>query len=188
MNSCPNFWTLFAEALQFSAARRSILAFLPWWLALCCAVPCVVIFFLSSSLRSQIPDSSAITVFSAVAVVAGFFGSVSVATIGQVQKMVSEYPFSSYLREEKLFDQFLFWPQFVLLLQIFLILISTCAAVFTRLVDFDYLNKYFIVVDFGLLFYVCTKTWNFVDLIRRLTWHYERYNRLLKEHQAENSA
>ncbi len=80
--------------------------------------------------------------------------------------MISEYPFSSYLRDEKLFDQFLFWPQFTLLLQIFLLLASTSAAVLTRLMDYDYLNKYFIAVDVGLLTYVCTKTWNLVDLTR----------------------
>ena len=122
--------------------------------------------------------------FSAIAVVAGFFGSVSVATIGQVQRMISEYPFSSYLRQEKLFDQFLFWPQFTLLLQISLLLVSTSAAVLTKLMDCEYLNKYFIAVDVGLLIYVCTKTWNLVDLIRQLTWHYEEYNRLFREHEA----
>ena len=44
--------------------------------------------------------------FSAIAVVGGFLGSVSIATMGQVQKMASEYPFSSYLREQRLFDLF----------------------------------------------------------------------------------
>jgi hypothetical protein len=181
MNSCPNFWTLFAEALRLSAARRSGLAFIPWWLLTCCALPAVSIFFIGQSLRAQVSETNAVTIFSAVAVVSGFFGSVSVATIGQVQKMVSEYPFSSYLREEKLFDHFLFWPQFTLLIQISLILISTCGALVIRLVDLDHLNKYLIAVDVGLLVYVCTKTWNLVDLMRRLTWHFEHYNRLYNE-------
>jgi hypothetical protein len=171
MNKCPNFWTVFAEALGLSAARRGVFAYLPWWLIICCVVPVLTVYLLNTTLRSQIIDSGATTVFSAIAVVAGFFGSVSVATIGQVQRMVSEYPFSSYLRDEKLFDQFLFWPQFTLLLQIFLLLASASAAVLTRLLDYDFLNKYFIAVDVGLLIYVCTKTWNLVDLIRQLTWH-----------------
>ncbi len=186
MNECPNFWTIFAEALGLSAARRGFFAYIPWWLFLCCAVPISIVFLLQSSLRPQITDSNATTVFSAIAVVAGFFGSVSVATIGQVQRMVSEYPFSSYLRDEKLFDQFLFWPQFTLLLQIFLLLASTSAAVLARLMDYDVLNKYFIAVDVGLLLYVCTKTWNLVDLIRQLTWHYEQYNRIYREIRAKN--
>jgi hypothetical protein len=183
MNECPNFWTVFAEALGLSAARRGFLAYIPWWLVLCCACPLLIVFLLSNSLRAQITDNNATTVFSGIAVVAGFFGSVSVATIGQVQRMISEYPFSSYLREEKLFDQFLFWPQFTLLLQITLLLVSISAVVLTRLMDHDYLNKYFIAVDIGLLIYVCTKTWSLVDLIRELTWHYEQYNRLYRQHQ-----
>lgn len=181
VDKCPNFWSLFAEALQLSATNRSVWAFVPWWLLVCCGVPCLLIFYFGAFLRSAIPDANAVTIFSAVAVVAGFFGSVSISTITQVQKMASEYPFSDYLREEKLFDQFLFWPQFTLLLQISLILLSTLAATLTRLVDYDIFNKYLIAIDVGLLFYVCSKTWNLVDLIRNLTWHYEQYNRLYQE-------
>jgi hypothetical protein len=187
MNECPNFWTVFSEALGLSAARRGVFAYVPWWLALCCGGPVVVVFWLGSSLRPQITDTNATTVFTGIAVVAGFFGSVSVATIGQVQRMISEYPFSSYLRDVRAFDQFLFWPQFTLLLQIFLLLASTSAAVFTRLMDYDQLNKYLIAADVGLLVYVCTKTWNLVDLVRQLTWHYEQYNRLSREYQAEKN-
>ena len=124
---------------------------------------------------------------SAIAVVAGFFGSVSIATMGHVQRMASEYPFSSYLRAKNTFDLFLFWPQFTLLLQICLILFSTFAAVFVRLFDFDHFNKYIIAVDFGLLVYVCTKTWNLIELIRNLTWHYEEYARLFAEERAKTA-
>jgi multidrug transporter EmrE-like cation transporter len=108
MNSAPNFWELFAEALKLSASKRSIRAFAPWWLIVCCVAPAASVYFLSASLRAQISDSNAITVLSAVAVVGAFFGSVSIATMGQVQRMASEYPFSSYLREEGVFDLFLF--------------------------------------------------------------------------------
>jgi hypothetical protein len=81
----------------------------------------------------------------------------------------------------------LFWPQFALLLQITLLLASTIAAVLARLIDYDHLLKYFVAVDVGFLIYVCTKTWNLIDLIRRLTWHYEQYNRMYKEHQSESN-
>jgi hypothetical protein len=185
MNKCPNFWTVFAEALGLSAARRGFFAYVPWWLFLCVAFPLLAVVLLKSSLRPELTAGNATTVFSAIAVVAGFFGSVSVATIGQVQRMVAEYPFSSYLREEKLFDQFLFWPQFTLLIQILLLLSSTSAAVLIKLVDCDYLSKYLIAADVGLLMYVCSKTWNLIDLVRQLTWHYEQYNRLSKEYNAE---
>lgn len=184
MNRPPNFWALFAEALRLSASTRSIRAFVPWWLITCGLAPVIATVLLGPWLRSSVPDSSAVTVLSAVAVVGGFFGSVSIATMGQVQRMASEYPFSSYLREEKLFDLFLFWPQFTLLMQICLILFSTFAAAFVRLLDVDEFNKYLIAVDVGLLVYVCTKTWNLIELIRNLTWHYEDYGRLLAEHRA----
>lgn len=99
--------------------------------------------------------------------------------------MVSEYPFSSYMKSEQLFDRFLFWPQFTLLFQIGLLLFSAVMAVLIRLVEYDQWNKFVIAFDVGLLIYVCTKTWNLVDLVRRLTWHYEDYNRLQKEDARE---
>ncbi|WFU28448.1 hypothetical protein QA649_20165 [Bradyrhizobium sp. CB1717] len=183
MDRCPNFWSVLAEALGLSAERRGFWAYVPWWLTVCCALPLLAVFLMRNSLRPQITDGSIATVLAAIAVVAGFFGSVSVATIGQVQRMVAEYPFSSYLREERLFDQFLFWPQFTLLLQIALLLISAGLAAVTRLFEADGLNRYLIAVDVGLLVYVCSKTWRLVDLVRQLTWHYEQYNRLYKEYQ-----
>jgi hypothetical protein len=185
MNSPPNFWTLFAEALKLSASRRSARAFIPWWLIICTVIPLAGVYFLEPQLRAQLSDSNAITILSAVAVVGGFFGSVSIATMGHVQRMASEYPFSSYLKDENLFDLYLFWPQFILLMQLCLILISMCAALFIRLIDFDAWNKYIIAFDVGLLIYVCTKTWDLIELVRKLTWHYEHYNRLLAEEKQQ---
>jgi hypothetical protein len=101
--------------------------------------------------------------------------------------MASEYLFSGYLRDEGLFDLFLFWPQFALLTQIGLILFSTLAAASVRLFNLDSFNQYLIAVDVGLLVYVCTKTWDLVELIRKLTWHYEEYQRLNAEHQRSAS-
>jgi|HubBroStandDraft_4_1064222.scaffolds.fasta_scaffold29935_3 hypothetical protein len=183
MSSPPNFWALFAQALELSASRRSIIAFLPWWLLLCCVFPAVAVYLMGSLLRPSIPDSGAVTM-SAIAVVGGFFGSVSIATMTQVQRMASEYPFSSYLREQRIFDLFLFWPQYTLLTQICLIVISTVGAAAVRMFNLGEVDRYIVATDIGLLIYACTKTWKLVDLIRNLTWHYEEYQRLLAEQRA----
>jgi hypothetical protein len=183
MSSPPNFWALFAQALELSASTRSVRAFIPWWLLICCLLPIAGIYEFGPWLRSVVPENDAVTM-SAIAVVGGFFGSVSIATMTQIQRMVSEYPFSDYLRELKLFDLFLFWPQFTLLLQISLIVFSTLGAATVRLLSMNDLDRYAIAVDIGLLIYVCSKTWKLVDLIRQLTWHYEEYQRLLAQHRA----
>lgn len=183
MSSAPDFWAQFADGLRLSASKRSLRAFVPWWLLLCCFTPTLFVYVSKDYLRFYIAETSAVTLLSAIAVVGGFFGSVSIATMGQVQRMASEYPFSKYLRDENLFDHFLFWPQFVLMLQISLILFSTVAATVIRLVDLDIFNRYVIAFDAGLLIYVCTKTWQLIDLVRKLTWHYEEYQRLTEEYK-----
>lgn len=187
MDKPPNFWEVFGDALRLSAASRGFLAYCPWWLAICCFVPVLLVYLAGARVRPWISDSDAMTVFSAVAVIGGFFGSVSIATMGHVQRMASEYPFSAYLREERLFDQFFFWPQFTLLIQIGLILFSICLALLTRLVELEEVTKYLIAGDVGLLVYVCTKTWNLIDLVRRLSWHYEDYMRLLAQERAQQA-
>lgn len=181
MNNPPDFWEVFADALRSSARNRSWRAFLPWCLLLCLGIPVAIVELLKPIAALTVGDDQSITILSSVAVVAGFFGSVSVATMSQVQRMVSEYPFSSYLKDEGLFDQFLFWPQATLIFQIGLLLFSVLAAILVRIVPCVAVNVYVIAVDVGLLVYVCTKTWNLIDLVRRLTWHYEDYNRLFKE-------
>lgn len=182
MSKPPNFWEVFAQALELSATIRSWRAFFPWFLILCIATPLALVYAGNWLFGIKIADDGAITILSSVAVAAGFFGSVSIATLGQVQRMVSEYPFSSFLKEEKLFDKFLFWPQYTLLFQIGLLLTSVIAAVSVRVIGDVSWNKYAIAFDVGLLIYVCTKTWHLIDLVRKLTWHYEDYNRQSKEY------
>ncbi|WP_137044245.1 hypothetical protein [Pseudolabrys sp. FHR47] len=181
MSSPPDFWEIFADALRSSARNRSWRAFFPWCLLLSVGVPVAAVVLLKQISSLTIGDDQSVTMLSSVAVVAGFLGSVSVATMTQVQRMVSEYPFSSYLKDENLFDQFLFWPQATLIFQIGLLLFSVLAAILVRIVPCINLNIYVVAVDVGLLIYVCTKTWNLIDLVRKLTWHYEDYNRLFKE-------
>jgi hypothetical protein len=169
----PNFWRLFARALGTSAGERSFTAFIPWKLAILTATPIAATYFARSCV--VVPDISvSVTITSAIAVVGGFLGSISLSTSSYVQKMVSDYPFSDYLREEELFDQFLFWPQFTILIQIANILISMSAAVFIAVTGIQ-MNNYILAACMGFMLYAIWRTWALVDLVRVITWHDERY-------------
>lgn len=184
-NKPPNFWQCFSDALRQSAGERGIRAYIPWWLFLSSALlPGAV--YLWPSVIGNVEDGASIALLAAIAVVGGFLGSVSIAAITQIQKMVSEYPFSDYLKEERLFDVFLFWPQFVLLFQIAQIIISTVSAVAVVVIKSPQWNLYLLGFNIGFMFYVTSKTWGLLEIIRILTWHYEDYFRLKAE--AEHAA
>ena len=113
----------------------------------------------------------------------GFLGAVTVAALTHIQSVASKYPFSDYLKEEKLFDQFLFWPQFVLSIQIVHILFSTISAVSVLFINVPSTVLIIIAFNIGFTFYVVTKTWQLVELIRQLMWHSADYKKLYEENK-----
>ena len=117
----------------------------------------------------------AMAVLSALAVVGGFLGSASVSISGQMQRMISEYPFSDYLRRIDLFDHFLFWPQFTLLTRIVNIALSGMLSICIIILQLDNLAILFIMIAFSFMLYTFSKTWGLIDLVRIVTWHYEDY-------------
>jgi len=117
----------------------------------------------------------AMAVLSALAVVGGFLGSASVSISGQMQRMISEYPFSDYLRRIDLFDHFLFWPQFTLLIQIVNIALSGMLFICIIILQLDNLAILFIMIAFSFMLYTFSKTWGLIDLVRIVTWHYDDY-------------
>lgn len=174
----PSFAQLIAREVERSASVRGWRAFVPWWLAVCLAAPFLIEKFAGPYVQKGVSSSDAVAILAAIAVVSSFMGSTSIALTAHLQKVVSEYPFCNYIKEEDLFDSFLFWPQFVLLIQIFSVFISIMSAVavglFKEYVDFSFL------IIFSLFFtlYSFEKTWKLIDLIRKATWYYELYQSL----------
>jgi hypothetical protein len=183
--SAPRFWSSFAQALQISAQSRGFLAFIPWWLATCIVVP-VVFGWLAGGFKLPILEiGQVVTILAALAVISGFLGSVTVAALTHIQSVAAKYPFSDYLKQESMFDQFLFWPQFVLLIQIVHILFSTVSAVSVLFIVSQPTLLTIIAVNIGFTFYVVTKTWQLVELIRQLMWHAAEYEKLYEEHRGK---
>ena len=183
----PNFSESFAGAIKKSARQRSWGAFVPWWLMICIFGPILAVYFLSFSIFIETDKNIVLVLFSSFAVVGGFLGSVSVASMAQIQKIASEYPFSDYLHQEKLFDSFIFFPQLILLMQILFIIYSSISmSIILTGVNTNIIN-YLIFIGLGYMVYITTKTWALLDLIRILTWHYEEYTRLYEEEKSKNN-
>ena len=169
----PNFAESFAKGIMRSAKRRSWLAFVPWWLGLCVATPIVYLRSDSVFVFTDEHVNYIVVLFSSFAVVGAFLGSISISAMVQIQKVASEYPFSDYLRDEDIFDQFIFFPQYILTIQLIFIIYS-CLSIMVVFSGIGFpLIKYFIFIGFGLMIYISTKTWGLLDVIRKLMWHYE---------------
>lgn len=173
--SPPPFSQLLVREIERSVSRRGWRALVPWWLVLCLASPFVINFYFGDSLSPSIQAADSIAILAAMAVVSSFLGATSIALTAHLQKMVSEYPFCNYLKKEGMFDAFLFWPQFTLFIQIICV---SVAIIFACAIGIFGALKYaslFIIITVFFTIYTFTKTWNLIDLIRIVTWHYEDY-------------
>ncbi len=174
----PNFWEVLAEALKSSAQKRGFWAYVPWYLALLVGAAAFVDFLLETLQAADIESSNAIAALSAMIVVGGLLSAVSVACMTQIYVTVGEPKFGDYLRDEKVLDRFLFWPQFTLLIQIVYVLISAMGIISCAAASAASLRMLLLVEDVALLLYTTTKTWQLIDTMRLLAWHRQEYETL----------
>lgn len=127
------------------------------------------------------PTPNLAPVFAAQLVMAGFLGSVSVNVMSQIFSLVSEPKFADYLRQEKIFDQYIFWPQFNLIIQITFIFTSVVCVIWYIAFKFDLAAIRIILGNFGFMVYAVSKTWNIVDMVRVLAWNRRVYQSLQLE-------
>lgn len=132
-----NFIKSFFENYRLAYKMRGVIGVLPYKFLLLCVVPLTVIHYFEIELPNNIDSSEFINLTSSVIVFSGILGAFSVSSIAQVQSIISNYPFSDYLIEEGLFNQFSFIPQHTFFLQC---LITTISMIF---VFSEYLFGYF---------------------------------------------
>ena len=175
----PSFAQLFAREIERSASRRGWRAFVPWWLITCLASPFIVNSYFGYFFNKTPQSADTVAILAALAVIGSFLGSTSIALTAHLQKIISEYPFSNYLKQESIFDSFLFWPQFTLLIQIICISVTILLASLIGIFNLVDYSGIFIVFAIFINIYAFEKTWKLVDLIRIATWHYEDYQSAL---------
>ncbi|MGF1592505.1 MAG: hypothetical protein ACFCUW_04450 [Kiloniellaceae bacterium] len=129
---------------------------------------------------TQLRSQPALTpAFAAILVMSGFLGSVSINVMREVFSLISQQEFSDYLKEEGVFDQYLFWPQATLLLQIMLIFSSAVLIFVYSIFGLEVSVVRLIIFVVGLMTYVVIKTWDLADMVRKLAWHRQEFLSLL---------
>ncbi len=122
-------------------------------------------------------------------VAAGFLGAVSVGCMNQIYSTLTDELFSDYLKEEHVFDQFLAWPQIILLIQMSYLFLCAAAIVLVCTTPWNFVRILSLCELSVLTLYITTKTWSLVDLLRVLAWHRQDYARILRDEleKARNS-
>lgn len=174
----PNFWESFAEGLVLSAKRIGVLAYIPWYLALCAGLSVTFAVALQFEFAPSVSATDAIAALSAMVIVGGLLIAVSVACMTQIYTSVADPQFGDYLKTEKVLDQFLFWPQLTLLIQIIFVACAVASIFVSLTTDSVFIRLVTLSTTTGLLLYVATKTWNLVDTLRLLSWHRQEYESL----------
>jgi hypothetical protein len=174
MSAAPNFWETLSKSLLRSAKSRGAMAFIPWLLIGTTTIPAVLEWYFCVPAYASRPE--ALTIISAMLTTAGFLGALTIFSMGHVMSVCLSYPFSLYLAKEDLFDEFIFFPQLVLLIQILFIVICTLLVFFIELLG--RFGDYALVVSGGFFIYISIKTWSLVDLMRTMSWHYAEFQHI----------
>lgn len=180
--SAPSFSEVFLDALKLGHQVRGRRAYCPWLLVLC-LVPSIALAPYALS-HVQASSKGAVIlppVYAAFLVVGGFLGALSINIMSQTVSILSESKFARYLRDIKVFDFFIFWPQMTLGVQISSIMMSLVALIFYF---FDHTSQwaaYSAGAAFGLTVYSCLKAWSLIDLVRQLAWHRLDYTTQLED-------
>lgn len=173
--AAPTLLDTFSEAVILGIKKRKLRALVPWYLLLTLGAPITVVWYWNEDATRLLSDPKLLAVISGLMVVGGLLSSVCVNVMREVFSLVSEHKFATYLRELGLFNQYIFWPQFTLLLQ--LLLMMYCVAVIAAFVVLptSHLLPYLVATAFGALTYVATKTYNLVGMVRVLVWHRQEF-------------
>ena len=116
----PNFTTSVLDTLRHSTKRQGFAGIIPFSLILFHTLPLLATWYWQLALVP--PDrSNLIEVLGACTAVAGILTAFSVAAAGQIYSIASPHPFSDFLRQENLFDQFLVSPQITFLTQMIVV-------------------------------------------------------------------
>jgi len=122
-----------------------------------------------------------VAALSGMMVVAGFLGAVSIGCMNQIFSTLSDGLFSDYLKEEGVFDQFLAWPQIILLIQMSYLVLCAAGVLFVCTTSQNFGRTIVLCELSTLTLYLTTKTWSLLDLLRILAWHRQDYARILRE-------
>jgi hypothetical protein len=152
----------------------------PWLLAILFVLPQLFSDNITVMALNMSPNSNFVPIFSSILVVGGLFGAVSINVLNQVFSLCSNTQFADYLKEEKIFDIYIFWPQYALSIQI-LLMFSCLASIFAYYtagigVVFIRISLF----NISMLFYTFIKTWDLIDMVRVLAWHRQEYLSLLE--------
>lgn len=163
----------FRESLRLGEEEYWFISYIPWMLILFCCMPLFLMKTSGYDYKGDLTISDVSVVLSAFSVVGGILGAFTISSISQIQILVCKYPFSKYLKECDLFNQFIYIPQYIFLVQMSFVIIcaiSLIASIFYAPIRFELL-----IFCVGFLLYTSVKTWGLVDLIRLLSWHYGEF-------------
>jgi hypothetical protein len=183
----PSFWNTLREAQALSVRRRGwLIAYTPWLFLILFDGALLGSWLLHNILKIEIATENSIQIFSGMMVVGGVLAAVSVACMNQIYVSVADPAFGDYLREEKVFEQLLFWPQFTLLIQIAFVIVCAIGLFLSLSVKLNGYLVFSVCCGVALMIYTAFKTWNLIETMRLLAWHRQDYLFLLQQYEQQS--
>ncbi len=172
----------FFELIEHSETKYGICAYIPLLFSVCCFLPLVIIEKYEFNFENKISSDEFVSFHTSLLVFSGIIAAFSISSINHIMNLTSKYPFSDYLMEEKLFNSFVFYPQFVFIIQCALAVFSVIFICSHFIFDFNEPNRFRLVLfSSGYAVYMIIRTVGLLGLMRLLNWHFARYEIMYNE-------
>ena len=174
-SEAPKLFDTFADTIKLGLESRGVKSLVPWLLLLTFGLSIFVASYWHAEVVALIGRPGLLTILSAMMVIGGLLSTVCINVMRETYAITGEKEFAHFLRGLKIFDQYLFWPQYVLLLQLSLVIYCLLTISSIVVLPSHWLVPYLVACNFGFLFYVAVKTYGLVDMVRVLVWHRQRF-------------
>lgn len=162
-------------AIKLGYRNRGLMGVLPIFFVVTIIVPQFFADHVIVWLSSFPKEPNFYAIFPSFIVMGGFLGAVSINIMGQVFSITAHPEFSDYLKTEKAYDLYIFWPQFCLIVQIILIFSFVFSIVVYSIYGVGFMLARVLIFDAGIIVYALKNTLDLVDMIRTLAWHRHDY-------------
>lgn len=173
----PSLFSALIAARRLGQKNRGPIAFVPVRIIFLIVLPLGFYHLYVKRDILSINDQNLYSFISAVLVVYGLFGAATIQSIVQIQQITTQFPFSDFLKKQKVFDIYNALPLYVFLIDMASIFICCLCLIISSTIKDTYNGHILILLTCNML-YCAIITYDLLNVIRGLAFHTEEYNRL----------
>lgn len=106
--------------------------------------------------------------------ISGILGAFAISASIHISNLSSQFPLSDFLIEIDALDEFLFFPQYVIAIQMLTLIYAISAILISFFAEVNIIAFLIFSVGFSIVL-MCKKTWGLISIMRQLSWYHSHF-------------